>query len=320
MQAVTKFHMDIFNCNYRNLPMSVFADFHNRRSTQNFISCGLRHQLISVCQSILADICVSREGIFGRTTQGKNLEMSVTNNCFEKVKYSIEQYNQDMSSQIGDEFYEYTACLETIRHRFIKNCEQRSVKRCKDSKIQVAKEIRLSMEFVEEIMDKIPDLHFIYYVRDPRAIVSSRISLNKLDAKSFRVIGGLISFHTFEEEADVLCERIRYDLKILKHLKKKYPTRILELKFEKLASQPIETATNVYNFISEQIPEDVLQWIKGATSGGDNKRHNFYYKFGTNRDNSTLMINAWRIQLIPKEIQIINEYCDDVISELNYAL
>ena len=67
----------------------------------------------------------------------------------------------------------HTICLHNLRTRLKDNCINDLDAKCSKTKLIAYKALRISMEAVQNILEKDPDTHVIYFVRDPRATAFS---------------------------------------------------------------------------------------------------------------------------------------------------
>lgn len=97
--------------------------------------------------------------------------------------------------------------------------------------------LRHRIEDPEPLIVANPDLFGVHYVRDPRAIAASRTRTNylkwdKMDKRPAK-------------EAELLCARMREDLKRRADLEKRYRGVFLQIRCEDLISRPVDVATQV---------------------------------------------------------------------------
>lgn len=174
---------------------------------------------------------------------------------------------------------------------------------CKNSSLKVIKVIRQRMDLVPVLLRDHPDLSLIYYTRDPRGIMHSRVTLNiKLDVQ-FRV------------KAAELCNRMVEDFKIAKTLQREYPDRVLLLRYEDLAMDAKGVVSEVYQKLGFRISKEVSRWIKQNT----NSREKVGLKDVMNtKRNSTHAAFKWKTEMPYSRILIANQECMEAIETLRY--
>jgi hypothetical protein len=96
------------------------------------------------------------------------------------------------------------------------------------------------------------DLKIIYLVRDPRAVIQSRISLNLVDDQNVA------------EESSQLCDRMEKDAELIEKSRNK--NRIQIVQYEHFAKNTVSIAKDIFKFLDYGIDPDVLQWIKANSN------------------------------------------------------
>jgi hypothetical protein len=190
------------------------------------------------------------------------------------------------------------------------HCMALGVETCKMASVHVMETLRIKMSLVEYIVLHNPDVQVIYYVRDPRAIVSSRVQRNEYtnDAAYSR---GILS------EATFLCMRMRDDILHKKLLGEQYPGVLSDMRYEELIVDPLGTAEKIYRAIGLEYPKNST-WALYASQVFHSSEQDG--RFGTRRQNASENINKWR-QKIPKADLIqIHHVCEDVLQYLGYEL
>jgi hypothetical protein len=235
---------------------------------------------------------------------GRLMRDECFNQIWMKEWENVDVVSEDMKNNVED----YLNCEQEQRNIFKANCAEDKIKECLLRDIGVAKDLRLPVETLEEHLIEISALKVIYYSRDPRAIVASRLG-STLDDNS-----RLLTF-SVDKEAEMLCNKMLIDARTVASLSSKYPGRILMLKFEDLANSSLETAKNIYSFIGRKMPEEVKEWVTMATNSDRNNG-----KFGTIRTNSSQIVDSWRSKLDTEIIKNITESCRDILEYLHYKI
>ena len=186
-------------------------------------------------------------------------------------------------------------------------CRDILTKECLQQKVRSFKAIRLSMEMLEAMIRKEPELRIVYLVRDPRGIVNSRVATRELSATSGKKL---------QKEAEVLCHRMAFDTLLYEDLVSRFPLNFLRLHYEDIATQPMEQAERIYKFIRDiSLPDTVRAFIQKSMHASNNDG-----SYGTSRKNATATAFSWRTKLPAHEIAGINSVCGSVIQKLNYTL
>ena len=204
-------------------------------------------------------------------------------------------------------FLRHLMCMRDLRALKIEPCLSNLVHSCHDKLLHVAKVVRLRMSDVGLVLNRLPDLHVVYLVRDPRAIINSRVQSRKLmwdktNRKRAR-------------EASILCPRMSDDVSNLRILQGNYPEAIHTIRYEDFVDDPVGVAEKVYSSFSMNQPKDwasysesVMYSSDGASGGG----------FGIKVNDARKVADRWKTDIPRKEIININKQCSYVISALGY--
>ena len=181
-------------------------------------------------------------------------------------------------------------------------------KMCTKQHRRATKLVRATMEEIQYFLLKNENMNkntkIIHLLRDPRGRLNSFINLHK---KPYRLPNDPIR---------KVCRRQMKDIEVRKDLEKQYPNMFMEIHYEDAATNTIDVAKRIYQFVySEDIPEKLMKWIKMNT-----KNNNTDLKeadFGTSRRNSTATSLAWKQELDTETRLMIEKECKDLIGHLN---
>ncbi|CAK8680172.1 unnamed protein product [Clavelina lepadiformis] len=141
--------------------------------------------------------------------------------------------------------------------------------------------------------DPTVNLKIIHLVRDPRAIINSRI------------------FSTRSKQADQLIEQgCKHMTDLLdyadRHLiqSKNY----MRVRHEDFALKPLEWTEKIYNFVGLQLDENIISWLKSATSQNNSSNLSKTSQFGTKR-NSADTVSHWRKVLSWENVLLVQKHC-----------
>nr|XP_039273948.1 carbohydrate sulfotransferase 1-like [Styela clava] len=218
---------------------------------------------------------------------------------------------------------------------------------CKTSDIVAYKIIRLcTIENIELIYKTLQDkgvkLFVVHLVRDPRAVVASRVNL-KVDG---------IRLHNASAETNILCDRYNRNMKYVSRLEADSGSNIisdgryLRIRHEDFTVNPFETAEKIYRFIGKPKSEEVERFISKSHQSmnrildrirrEDEKAllekkeirnytrskeilHQMNNPFGTTRD-AKEVLTKWRITLPYSVAQLVQEKCANVFEMLRYKM
>ncbi len=195
-------------------------------------------------------------------------------------------------------------CLS--RKRPVGQCQGRLADSCHNATMVVIKTIRTPLYVVADLLAALPRLKVIYYTRDPRGTINSRVPGTTWMSKKFHGQRFLIA-------AANLCDRLRADFAHFSLLSELYRGRILHLRYETLARAPAETAHFLYDFLDRETPERVLFWISRNTQtdvGG----------LSSTTRNSSATSSKWTWQIRSDLLQKLNSQCGDVLRLLGYTV
>lgn len=218
-------------------------------------------------------------------------------NCdFSKIPQTILKDDFMLRTKHGVEFY---SCIKrNITSHHFNTCLETLTDHCKNSKIRSTKTIRMTLEMADKILTLLPDLKIIYLVRDPRAVIQSRISLNLVDDQHV------------EEESSELCDRMENDVELIEQSRNK--NRIKIVQYEHFAKNSVAIANDIFKFIDYEIDPDVLQWIKANSVRSVDRN-----PFSTSR-NSAKSIDKWISKISTTTAKQIDKVCDKLYNRYGY--
>ncbi|XP_014681213.1 PREDICTED: carbohydrate sulfotransferase 1-like [Priapulus caudatus] len=154
-------------------------------------------------------------------------------------------------------------------------------------------------------------LKVIHLIRDPRGVMSSRLSLHGED----RLSDGRLA-----ESARDLCRQMVADLKDGRALLK--PDQYHQVKYEDLAQYPIQTAKKVYSFLDLEMDAAVVKYlhIHAGAENSSNVHENFAFQYGTYRRNASATALGWRKGLTKAQIKKVEKGCREIFEMTDYKL
>lgn len=202
--------------------------------------------------------------------------------------------------------------------RFRDNCPQlhfRSVSAaCQNKKNIVVKDLvsRIPLDNttnIERLLDLQSNLHVVYLVRDPRAVITSMKRMgwigNGPDAK----------FQDVSNAAQHVCKQTLDMLWSIDRWSSRYGTRVHLVRYEDLASDAVQKAEELFNGIGISFPNEVRRWIKLNTNSRQIKKVDPYR---VDRRNASLSLNAWRNLITNEDLRIVQDNCIAVMSIMRY--
>lgn len=190
-------------------------------------------------------------------------------------------------------------------------CQSRSHVSIKTVRIPVISDLRLLTE------DPRLDLRIIHLVRDPRAILASRIT-----AFADPFIAWKIWNATGKQPHNVdLTQIVRtcQDMENSVDIGLKKPAwlhgRYLLVRYEDLALNPEAKAKEIYKFLDLDIDKKVLTWISQNTNGTLSTNS----KYSTSRDSKTTP-ESWRLHLGFDIVKTVQKLCINTLALLGYKI
>ncbi|KAJ7365189.1 hypothetical protein OS493_007840 [Desmophyllum pertusum] len=150
--------------------------------------------------------------------------------------------------------------------------------------------------------------NIIHLVRDPRAVVCSLKSVGFFKRRNdpSRELSWFVK---------KICHQMELDLKVGMLTRYSLPDGYRLIRFEDLARSPLSAASELYEFAGIEMLDSVKKWLHETTKS-QNGRGSAY---STTRD-SKQVVSSWRTKLSSADVQIVENYCGKVMTQLNYKL
>lgn len=144
-----------------------------------------------------------------------------------------------------------------------------------------------------DLIEILPEAKFIYVIRYPHAVIASMINVAKR-AKSKKGRSP-----DFTQSISLACYYFESVLKLIHRLDKKYPGKILTLKYEKLLEEPLAEINRLCSFIGVPFDDRMLKPGDINHPGQETMtRHGTWYSesmYSSNLDKNN--IDKWKTQL-----------------------
>ena len=186
-------------------------------------------------------------------------------------------------------------------------CLPRLEQSCLTAEYRAVKLIRMSMKWAVPLLSKHRKLKVIHYTRDPRGTLLSRLGLQ---TNYFR------DAETFGQRAKELCDQMRQDLdetELVQNTDPELYGRVLRIRYEDLALDPVKTATQIYDFLDLEFPKGIRDWLLKYTKETDPKG----LATSVHR-NASHVASKWRQGLDPAYQALAAEHCNEVLYKLGY--
>ncbi|MCI4379109.1 hypothetical protein PGIGA_G00224270 [Pangasianodon gigas] len=190
-------------------------------------------------------------------------------------------------------------------------CQSRSHVSIKTVRIPQVSDLRLLTE------DPRLDLRIIHLVRDPRAILASRITAFTDQFIAWKIWNATDRQPHYVDLTQITrtCQDMVYSVDI--GLKKPawLRGRYLLVRYEDLALNPEAKAKEIYKFLDLDIDNKVLTWISQNT----NVTSSTSSKYSTSRDSKTTP-ESWRLNLGFDIVKTVQTLCNDTLALLGYKI
>ena len=198
----------------------------------------------------------------------------------------------DRSRSSDDRFKSFYNCVGTELHK-VDSCLHIIQNLCNHSLVRITKVIRMSVDIVLEILEKIPNLKIIHLLRDPRAII------NSLQQMHFH-------FNT-RRKAQILCDYMKQNIIAFEEIAKMYRKQTATVFFESLANDPIGMTEKLYDFIGVATTNNVISWVKKNMHG----KHLDTGTYSVKNRNSRAISNKWKNEIDTEDLIDIDAVCKE---------
>ncbi|XP_022258876.1 carbohydrate sulfotransferase 4-like [Limulus polyphemus] len=183
---------------------------------------------------------------------------------------------------------------------------------CRNARLLIIKTVRLRLRHAIELLKdkKVPNLHVIHLVRDPRGLIASRKQKRWCITPDCR-------------DPRFLCRSLQDDLLIGDIIQYRYGVKYLRVRYEDVAMQPKTWSEKLLRFLNFPMHEEINKYVNLHTRKGNN--HTFFDNKGrlqyplTYRE-SIKTAREWTKKLTYSELQTIQNVCQLVIQKLGYRM
>ena len=277
----------MFNCKFYQMPAEITTTWSHDlppASHRNYSNCLRKHnghdRYKHHCHKPLRSRCVGP------------VEQSLQNQCH----IYMERTRLATRGEIVDDMEgfppiaSYLNCSHQSRVA-AKACLPQLVEKCKQKPIKVTKLLRGNMTVMSDILMDFPGLKVVHLLRDPRAIINSRLALH------WKWWGGPLNI---SKEARLLCIKMREDIRQRQELEERYPGLTMEFVYEDIAQNPMTYIPALYSFTGIPMPNSTKYFIQQITSKSGN------------------IATQWRTKLSKGTKEKIDNECEDLYKITNY--
>ncbi|XP_019613959.1 PREDICTED: carbohydrate sulfotransferase 3-like [Branchiostoma belcheri] len=185
---------------------------------------------------------------------------------------------------------------------------------CEAKQFTAIKTIRLDDINLLQPLTEQTDLNFkiIQLVRDPRAVIASRLNLSKKNVSVMTVLHSKVD----KEEVKQLCDWMIKTVEPFKNSTDWLRERFAMLRYEDVGMHPITTMEKLYNFIGVPAKTEVSKWLESHVHAAK-KRKDRENPFGTKKD-PVKSSNEWRSRLSIYQVHTIQSNCKKALELFHY--
>lgn len=298
-----------FRCDYDDTRVNIL-DHPSIKWTRYEHFCSKVHAGEN-CNAHIAGLC-----------SGSNIAKSLRHNCSQNIAWAQQYVSATSQTAMNSlnlfqsmkaknyKFLSFANCQVTERKKFAK-CYQKLKRDCSHRKVVAMKVLRMTPSSLGDLLQKHPDLHVIRLIRDPRAVVASRLKISHYYRDT---LGSPV------QEAIYFCKRMAADLQQIQALRLKYPGAISEIKYEDYVQNVSSGIVNIYKQIGLKVHDSVFDWLRWA--GIISEKHRGHdLPFSVHRSNWTEPIDKWKVTLENEtDRQQITMHCRTILEKYNYDL
>lgn len=162
------------------------------------------------------------------------------------------------------------------------------------------------------------DLRIVHLVRDPRAVLASRMGVFS-GFRAWRIWNATGRQPRYVDLAQIshTCRDMEASAEMgLLERPGWLRGRYLLLRYEDLAFRPEDKARDIYRFLGLEVHPRVLRWIAHNTNV-TNAPAEWHYKYSTARDSKTAA-ESWRLRLHFSIVQAVQSLCNSTLALLGY--
>ncbi|XP_061628436.1 carbohydrate sulfotransferase 1-like isoform X1 [Phyllopteryx taeniolatus] len=163
------------------------------------------------------------------------------------------------------------------------------------------------------------DLKIIHLVRDPRAILASRMTAFSDQFRAWKIWNATGRQPRYVDLSQITstCK----DMVASAEAGLRRPTwlqgRYRLVRYEDLAFNPKHRANELYQFIGLEMEDRVQTWIERNTNSNLSAPFEWNYKYSTTRD-SRMTAESWRLRLGYDIVRTVQNLCNDTLALLGY--
>ncbi|XP_056243917.1 carbohydrate sulfotransferase 1-like isoform X1 [Seriola aureovittata] len=163
------------------------------------------------------------------------------------------------------------------------------------------------------------DLKIIHLVRDPRAILTSRIMAFSDQFRAWKIWNATGRQPRYVDLSQITstCKDMVASAETGLQRPAWLRGRYLLVRYEDLAFNPKDKATEIYRFVGLEMEHRVRMWIAKNTNSNVSSPSEWNYRYSTTRD-SRATAESWRLRLGFDIVRTVQNLCNDTLALLGY--
>ncbi|KAK2153563.1 hypothetical protein LSH36_292g00071 [Paralvinella palmiformis] len=323
--------INLYECRLRSLPseLRVHRFLMHSSALKLYTSCYEHNSM----DSIIWDLIYCRRIL--QSTCGMSVDAAISNRCpyVMDAVHSASYIDVERPSRTGDfrldesqqravirdhlnrtgfdertlnatlpDIFRYRGCLDDLEE-ISAACLPFATDACPKTRIRTAKIVRATMEPIRALLELVPDLRVILFVRDPRAVAFSRSSNAKPKNQILR---------NFLK----LCMKMRADLYYKQQIEQTSPGSLILVRYEDFVARPMFWINAMYAHIGIEAPKEAAhKLIRTRLYAGSDDG----LKFGNVRANASEIAYRWLPLIVPDLMFQMQRACPDVLKTLGYT-
>ncbi|XP_074533822.1 carbohydrate sulfotransferase 1 isoform X2 [Halichoeres trimaculatus] len=165
------------------------------------------------------------------------------------------------------------------------------------------------------------DLKIIHLVRDPRAVLASRMMAFSDQFRAWKIWNATGRQPRYVDLSQITstCKDMTASAETVLQKPAWLRGRYMPVRYEDLAFNPKEKAAEIYRFVGLEMEDRVRLWVEKNTKSNVVSPLEWNYRYSTSRD-SRATAESWRLRLSFDVVRTVQNLCNDTLALLGYKL
>lgn len=163
------------------------------------------------------------------------------------------------------------------------------------------------------------DLKIIHLVRDPRAILASRMMAFADQFRAWKIWNATGRQPRYVDLSQITgtCKDMLSSAETGLQKPAWLRGRYMPVRYEDLAFNPKEKAAEIYRFVGLEMEDRVRFWVEKNTNSSTTSPSEWNYRYSTSRD-SRATAESWRLRLSFDVVRTVQSLCNNTLALLGY--